>query len=378
MKNLVWVIPLIPFLGAFLNGVVLRGRIPKQTAGWLAVVACGLSCLLSIAVVGAYMGSAEHHEHLPWDLDGYTWIPAGLLQSIGAEGAIANLTIPLGFLVDPLSSIMLLFVTFVGMLIHVYSIGYMAHENGFQRFFTYLNLFMGSMLVLVLGNNYAGDVRGLGGRGAVLLPPDRLLLRPGVPALRRAQGVHRQPYRRLRLHARRARAGVDLRHAEVHGAVLGDRRQPGARRGAVRPRHDRRRLRHPLPVHRRHRQERADAALRLAARRHGGPDPGLRADPRRHHGHRRRLHGGAVERAVPARRRNLGAGRDHRLPHRGAARPPSPSRRPTSRRCSPTRPCRSSATCSWPAASGAYGAGDLPRRSPTPSSRRSSSSARAR
>src|SRR5688572_8171646 len=127
MKNLIWAIPLIPFLGAFLNGVVLRGRIPKQAAGWLAVVACGLSCLLSIAVVGAYMGSAEHHAHQPWDVDVYTWIPAGLLQSIGAEGAIANLTIALGFLVDPLSSIMLLFVTFVGTLIHVYSIGYMAH-----------------------------------------------------------------------------------------------------------------------------------------------------------------------------------------------------------------------------------------------------------
>src|SRR5678816_1358373 len=59
-----------------------------------------------------------------------------------------------GFLLDPLSSIWLLFVTGVGMLIHIYSTGYMAHESGYYRFFGYLNLFMFSMLTLVLGNNY--------------------------------------------------------------------------------------------------------------------------------------------------------------------------------------------------------------------------------
>jgi NADH-quinone oxidoreductase subunit L len=165
MKYLVWAIPLLPFLGALLNGVLLRGRIPKQTAGWLAVAACGLSCLLSIAVVGSYLASPEHDAHQPFELDLYTWIPGGLLKLIGAEGGLAQLTIPLGFLVDPLSSVMLLFVTFVGTLIHVYSIGYMAHEHGFQRFFTYLNLFMGAMLVLVLGNNYAVTFVGWEGVG---------------------------------------------------------------------------------------------------------------------------------------------------------------------------------------------------------------------
>src|SRR6202035_3836477 len=60
-----------------------------------------------------------------------------------------------GFLLDPLSSIWLLFVTGVGTLIHIYSTGYMAHEHGYYRFFGYLNLFMFSMLTLILGNNYA-------------------------------------------------------------------------------------------------------------------------------------------------------------------------------------------------------------------------------
>ncbi len=59
-----------------------------------------------------------------------------------------------GFLLDPLSSIWLLFVTGVGMLIHIYSTGYMAHEGGYYRFFGYLNLFMFSMLTLILANNY--------------------------------------------------------------------------------------------------------------------------------------------------------------------------------------------------------------------------------
>jgi len=59
-----------------------------------------------------------------------------------------------GFLVDPLSAVMMLVVSFVGFLIHVYSIGYMHGDPGYARFFTYLNLFMTSMLVLVLANNY--------------------------------------------------------------------------------------------------------------------------------------------------------------------------------------------------------------------------------
>ena len=72
---------------------------------------------------------------------------------------------------------MLLVVTGVGFLIHVYSVGYMHGEEGFTRFFTYMNLFMVSMLLLVMGNNYVGALHRVGRRRALLLSPHRLLLR---------------------------------------------------------------------------------------------------------------------------------------------------------------------------------------------------------
>ena len=71
-----------------------------------------------------------------------------------SNGAVGNLNVHVGFLLDPLSAVMMLVVTGVGFLIHVYSIGYMAHEGGYYRFFGYMNLFMFSMLVLVLADNY--------------------------------------------------------------------------------------------------------------------------------------------------------------------------------------------------------------------------------
>ena len=81
------------------------------------------------------------------------------------------------FLLDPLSAVMILVVTGVGFLIHVYSTGYMAHDRGVRRFFAYLNLFMFAMLMLVLARQLPAHVRRLGGRGPLLLPADRLLVR---------------------------------------------------------------------------------------------------------------------------------------------------------------------------------------------------------
>ena len=102
---------------------------------------------------------------------------------------------------DALSAVMVLVVTGVGALIHVYSIGYMAHDEDYARFFTYMNLFVLSMLDAGAGRQPPADVRGLGGRGAVLLSADRVLVQqPGI-RLQRAQGVHRQPHRRRRFRA---------------------------------------------------------------------------------------------------------------------------------------------------------------------------------
>ena len=154
MKEFVWLIPLIPLVGAFLNGVVLRNRLSRPQVGWLAVTAVGLACLLSIAAVASFMGSPEHQEHTSFEVELYDWVPAGDLEVASEGGALRDFSVSLGFMLDPLSSVMILFVTFVGTLIHIYSIGYMAHEDGFQRYFTYLNLFMGAMLTLILGNNY--------------------------------------------------------------------------------------------------------------------------------------------------------------------------------------------------------------------------------
>jgi NADH-quinone oxidoreductase subunit L len=100
--------------------------------------------------------STPEHFHQPYQTILYTWLgtDTGHMNYTTHDGSPAAFQADAGFLLDPLSSIWLLFVTGVGMLIHIYSIGYMAHEGGYYRFFGYLNLFMFSMLTLVLANNY--------------------------------------------------------------------------------------------------------------------------------------------------------------------------------------------------------------------------------
>ncbi|PWU01556.1 MAG: NADH-quinone oxidoreductase subunit L, partial [Terriglobia bacterium] len=83
----------------------------------------------------------------------FTWL-AGLPFHT-ATGALATFQADWGFLLDPLSAVMILVVTGIGFLIHMYSVGYMAHDGGYYRFFGYLNLFVFFMLMLVLANNYA-------------------------------------------------------------------------------------------------------------------------------------------------------------------------------------------------------------------------------
>ena len=155
MRDLLWVIPVLPFLGALLNGFLLRGRIGKSAVAAIACGVVGLAAILGLLIIadvfagGGHSGSSEaaHFEQ-----DVYLWIPAGPMAT--AADGVKNLSFGMGFLLDPLSAVMLFVVTFVGFWIHLYSAGYMAHEDGFQRYFTYLNLFMGAMLLLVLGNNY--------------------------------------------------------------------------------------------------------------------------------------------------------------------------------------------------------------------------------
>ena len=116
-----------------------------------------------------------------------------------ADGGLAHFEIPWGYQLDPLSAVMILVVTGVGFLIHVYSTGYMWEESGYYRFFSYLNLFMFAMLTLVLANNFAADVRRMGRGRTLLLSADRLLFREEERRGRREEGLHRQPNRRRRI-----------------------------------------------------------------------------------------------------------------------------------------------------------------------------------
>jgi len=134
MLNLIWLVPVLPLVGVAINGIF--GRWTRGRAHLLGVGTTGLSFLIALGIFLQAAGGAR----LNWDV--YMWIPVG------------NFTATVGFLVDPLSAVMMLVVTFVGFLIHVYSVGYMHGDPGYARFFTYLNLFMTSMLILVLANNY--------------------------------------------------------------------------------------------------------------------------------------------------------------------------------------------------------------------------------
>ncbi|HEX4808645.1 MAG TPA: NADH-quinone oxidoreductase subunit L [Bryobacteraceae bacterium] len=130
-----WLIPLFPLLGFLLSGIFNR-RLAKPVVNVITVGSVALSFAYVLFVLSKlYPLQAPFSEHY------FTWIKSGALQ-IGFD-----LTI------DRLTAVMLLIVTGVGLLIHIYSIGYMAHENGYARFFSFLNLFMFFMLILVLSSN---------------------------------------------------------------------------------------------------------------------------------------------------------------------------------------------------------------------------------
>jgi len=136
-----WLIPTLPLLGAALNGLFGR-RFGKPVVNVIAigsVLASFVTVLLVLSGLGMFSGAAPeqaHAEHY------FSWIQSG------------NLNIGFDLAVDRLSAIMLMVVTGVGLLIHIYATGYMSHEGGYYRFFAYLNLFMFFMLILVLGANY--------------------------------------------------------------------------------------------------------------------------------------------------------------------------------------------------------------------------------
>ncbi len=136
-----WAIPLAPLVGFLINGLgVFSGKkLPKRLSGWLACAAIFVSFVFSVGVFFDLLGLPEDQRSVTRQL--YTWLQIGHLKA------------DVAFLLDPLSSVMMLIIAGIGFLIHVYSTGYMRDDPGYNRFFTYLNLFCFAMLLLVMGDN---------------------------------------------------------------------------------------------------------------------------------------------------------------------------------------------------------------------------------
>jgi NADH-quinone oxidoreductase subunit L len=136
-KSVLLAIVLAPLIGSILAGLFGRriGRVGAHTVTILGVaVSCALSCYVLWQLVG--LGAPPFNENL------YTWFQVGQLDA------------HVGFMVDKLSAMMMVVVTFVSLLVHLYTIGYMADDDGYQRFFSYISLFTFSMLMLVMSNNF--------------------------------------------------------------------------------------------------------------------------------------------------------------------------------------------------------------------------------
>ena len=136
MENLVYAIILLPLFGFVINGL-LGKYLPKMVVGALATLVVFASFLISVNI---FLGFTDHSA--PIIVKAFEWFTVGGVQ------------VNFGFQIDQLSLMMMMIVTGIGSLIHLYSIGYMSHDKGFYKFFTYLNLFIFSMLLLVMGSNY--------------------------------------------------------------------------------------------------------------------------------------------------------------------------------------------------------------------------------
>ncbi len=134
-----WIIPLLPLLGSAINGL-FGAKWPNRIVTWVAISSTGLSFLGALEALREFFLLSP--AQIPWVKQYFTWIAAG------------NFRAGFDLQIDQLTVVMLMVVTGVGWLIHIYATGYMAHEGGYYRFFSYLNLFMFFMLILVMAANY--------------------------------------------------------------------------------------------------------------------------------------------------------------------------------------------------------------------------------
>ncbi len=137
MTNVYLTIVLAPLAAAIMAGLFGK-TIGRAGAHWITIIGVGLSCLLSLYVFKHHVfdGAASYNQSV------YTWLIS--------EG----ITFQIGFLIDKLTAVMLVVVTFVSFTVHVYTVGYMRDDPGYQRFFSYISLFTFAMLMLVMANNF--------------------------------------------------------------------------------------------------------------------------------------------------------------------------------------------------------------------------------
>lgn len=135
MENLIWLIPILPLLGFFILGLGAK-QLPKGLAGMIGSASVLGAFILSLTLMGSVFSQGALEQTL------FSWVNSG------------TWSVDFGFLVDPLSLIMMLVITGVGSLIHIYSTGYMHDDERHNYFFAYLNLFVFFMLILVMSNNY--------------------------------------------------------------------------------------------------------------------------------------------------------------------------------------------------------------------------------
>ncbi|MSP95725.1 MAG: NADH-quinone oxidoreductase subunit L [Betaproteobacteria bacterium] len=135
MKTLYLIVPFAPLAGAIVAGLFGRG-VGRAGAHWVTILSVLISFLGSCVIFADVMAGNVYNGSV------YTWITSGQTR------------LEIGFLIDPLTTLMMIVVTFVSLMVHVYTVGYMAEDPGYQRFFSYISLFTFSMLMLVMANNF--------------------------------------------------------------------------------------------------------------------------------------------------------------------------------------------------------------------------------
>ena len=136
MLDYIWLLPTLPLLG-FLMLILTAGHLPKRAVAIIGAGSIGLSFLVALIIAARFLVSGEEH----FVKEAWTWMVVG-----GFDAGF-------NFYLDGLSLVMMLIITGIGFLIHLYAAGYMADDPNYSRFFSYMNLFVAAMLMLVLGDN---------------------------------------------------------------------------------------------------------------------------------------------------------------------------------------------------------------------------------